>query len=348
MQRSRVCRKAVTLLFAFTCLAHEVQYRKVFGSPQRDASVTVFYNLYVPLGKKGEERDSRNRILAIVQEQLEMVQPDRRIYINSIGTPHLEIAVRNATILKHYTMGNEVTTLYDVWKYCRENEEQDVIYLHDKGSFHNTDGNNRLRRYVTEGATSGECARMSQLGCNFCVSRMSPLPHPHTSGNMWRAQCGYVAKLLDPQTFEGKMSSVPDKGIQAASCKGKQRYSAEHWILSHPDAVPCDVDPTRGFLFGHPGDSNNPPGKGHVLPPRGFSKVLSRAPRFNRTYYRDLAKTIQHNKKYIKKASHKCLVDAGLTVQERLQEYAQLFGPEVQPKDSWWGWKSLLNSSAQD
>ena len=271
-------------------------------------SFTTLY-LFVSSPKDSE------RVLGLVQKQLEMVQPDSHILVNSIGTP---LAIPNTISLKHVDKGDEVNTLYDIWNYCQDHRDSDVIYLHSKGSFHNTKENAALRTYITAGATSGECARMRQLGCNFCSSRMSPIPHPHTSGNMWRAQCSYVAKLPNPKTFEGEMKRVQFKG--PPWCGGKGRYSVEHWILSHPDAVPCDVDPSPDFLTGY-----------RPIPMPGGPQVLSRAPRFEASYYKEAS---------IKITTKGGLCgDSGLHVQHRLKEYEQLFGPSGKhPKESWWGW----------
>lgn len=285
------------------------QMQQSGGSSDRYDGATVFYNLFVSSPKDSE------RVLGLVQKQLEMVQPDSHILVNSIGTP---LAIPNTISLKHVDKGDEVNTLYDIWNYCQDHRDSDVIYLHSKGSFHNTKENAALRTYITAGATSGECARMRQLGCNFCSSRMSPIPHPHTSGNMWRAQCSYVAKLPNPKTFEGEMKRVQFKG--PPWCGGKGRYSVEHWILSHPDAVPCDVDPSPDFLTGY-----------RPIPMPGGPQVLSRAPRFAASYYKEAS---------IKITTKGGLCgDSGLHVQHRLKEYEQLFGPSGKhPKESWWGW----------
>lgn len=47
----------------------------------------------------------------------------------------------------------------------------------------------------------------------ICSSRMSPLPHPHTSGNMWLAKCDYISQLIDPKALsEGTLPKAMSDG----------------------------------------------------------------------------------------------------------------------------------------
>lgn len=51
-----------------------------------------------------------------------------------------------------------------------------VVYIHSKGSFHDSPQNARLRSYATAGAVSEECRQMP-AECNICSSRMTPIPY---------------------------------------------------------------------------------------------------------------------------------------------------------------------------
>ena len=76
------------------------------------------------------------------------------------------------------------------------------------------------------GALSKECAMMPEDTCNVCSSRFSPVPHPHTSGNMWLARCDYIKKLIDPLIFEAAMNSLDYDGGEAfLACDGRGRVS---------------------------------------------------------------------------------------------------------------------------
>ena len=135
-----------------------------------------------------------------------------------------------------------------------------------------------LRKFLTRGALSEECSNMPSF-CNFCSSRMSPLPHAHTSGNMWAARCEYVRKLMHPIQFEAKMA-ILYPGYVNNSCIGTGRYSAEHWIHSHPSARPCDLSNDR-FTWNYDN-----------IPTDDLEIKLEPAPRFEFMKY--VKKTVQH------------------------------------------------------
>ena len=137
----------------------------------------------------------------IVEEQLGLLDAelhDAHVSVTSIGH-RLSALPGNAFVKEHHDEGGEDLTLRSVWEYCNSNPHPSVkvVYLHSKGSFHPNESNHRLRSFVTQGALSKECANLP-AHCNICSSRMSPLPHPHTSGNMWLARCDYIARLIDP------------------------------------------------------------------------------------------------------------------------------------------------------
>ena len=119
-----------------------------------------------------------------------------QVFVRSTGKP---IQIENATILQHDDEGDESQTLGLLCQHCVENPSDTVVYLHSKGSFHAKEENNRLRRL------SEECAHVPDQ-CNICSSRFSPLPYPHTSGNMWVAKCVYVRKLINPNEFQQKIN----------------------------------------------------------------------------------------------------------------------------------------------
>ena len=85
--------------------------------------------------------------------------------------------------------------------------------------------------------------------CDVCSSHMSPLPHPHTPGNMWVGKCDYITKLIDP--FALKESKLPINFEQDTPCKGFGRHFFEHWIHSHPYVQPCDLYNEKRFKFGY-------------------------------------------------------------------------------------------------
>ena len=244
-------------------------------------NIPVFYNLFV----KNEE--DAPRVMDIVKEQFKKSLPGVHypIYVNSIGT-HLDFnsnygsgdgsdatntkplntTERPIEILGRYETADEHVTLKALWDYCvkPQNKHKKVVYLHSKGSFTNSQNNGKLRRFLTAGALSKECATIgsnaskkgtgNSYSCNMCSSRFSPVPHPHTSGNMWLAKCSYVKKLIDPEQFEAAMESLEhDDGEEFLACDGRGRYSAEHWVHSHPSVKPCDLYTDPSFTWNYDG-----------------------------------------------------------------------------------------------
>jgi hypothetical protein len=193
-------------------------------------SIPVFYNLYVA------NASETSRVLDIVSEQRSFLRPEHKpFFIQSMGK--VELKIPDTTVLGHRAKGTEMVSLHSLWNFCTHNTEiEKVVYLHSKGSSRASQANEDLRKFLTVGALSEECASVDPDTCNVCSSRFSPLPHPHTSGNMWLARCDYVRKLIDPYDFEERMheftSNCTAKGRE--SCDGRLRFSAEHWIHSHP------------------------------------------------------------------------------------------------------------------
>ena len=156
--------------------------------------------------------------------------------------------------------------MHDLWSFCRRkdtNQSQVVVYLHSKGSFHDSTGQKQLREYLTKGALSEECLTLPNQ-CNVCSTRISPLPHLHVPGIMWASRCDYVSRLVDPLAFEDAMTSymgraktLDQKCKQGSpACVGRDRFSYEHWVLSHPRAHPCDLDSNDAYIWGAPWGSS--------------------------------------------------------------------------------------------
>jgi hypothetical protein len=170
--------------------------------------------------------------------------------------------------------GDESLTLQTLHDHCNDHPEDLVTYIHDKGSFHNKPENVNFRRMLTQAVFSNECqANMTELGCNFCGARFSPIPHAHMPGNMWTAKCDYIKKLIRPDAFVAAMDAMVDHFVKAhevdpsiprpgsnkqpsyveillgshpishPSHTGIGRYAMEHWLGSHPSMLPCDVYP---------------------------------------------------------------------------------------------------------
>jgi hypothetical protein len=278
--------------------------------------ILVFYNLFVA-GTEDEER-----VQDIVNEQLAVLDPQLH-YINasitSLGHPLPRIP--DQMTREHIVEGgDEGETLHALWNYCRSNNNHDtkVVYLHSKGSFHPSEQNDKLRRFLTEGALSGECAHLPDT-CNVCSSRMSPLPHPHTPGNMWLARCDYVAKLVDP--FALKEKKLPKQYLHDNACHGYGRFFFEHWVHSHPSVSPCDLYAGNEYTWAYE----------HV-PRVPFRKNLQRAPRFEFNHY-------------VQMESSLCPLTPDAVLGRQVKDYKTIYN-SVALADSWWGWNFFTRASS--
>jgi len=285
-------------------------------------NIPVFYNLFI------KDTSDYVRVRHLVEEQFRKFESIHKpIYVNNIGVPldfnygdettgSLNTTENPVELLGNYESASESVTLKHIWSYCQEteNENQKVAYLHSKGSYTATVENGRLRRFITTGALSMECANMPKDMCNICASRFSPAPHPHTSGNMWLARCDYIKQLKDPDTFEQAMDSLGYTGGERyLACDGRGRYSAEHWVLSHPNVKPCDLFKDPRFTWNYDG-----------IPKVGeFRKNLELAkfPRFELGLY-------------LKTKIQVCPF-RGTSLSFRINEYKGLYNME--PPADWWG-----------
>ena len=272
----------------------------------------------------------------IVVEQLSYLRPEYHgeVFVNSIGFP---MPIPNTTLIAHHESGDEYLTLHSLWKYCGANPHNSVAYLHSKGSFHPSSKNDRLRKFITRATLSQECARIvrtkNDSTCNVCSNRFSPAPHPHNPGNMWLAHCGYVQTLIDPIQFEDRMNTVQWSTTYSSangtrekikeprkSCLGIGRYSAEHWINSHPSVKPCDVHPDLSYIAGYKGTPENAD---------QIEWDLKLGPRYNMTAFKHF---------YEKSASY--CAGWGTSLEDRLLEYDQLYSEA--PSSDWWGWSFFI------
>ncbi|KAL7540337.1 hypothetical protein ACHAXR_011541 [Thalassiosira sp. AJA248-18] len=300
-----------------------VQYSNTSAMIHHDApksKIHIFYNLFT---KSSEDEE---RVRRIVDEQfghIDATLHDTNVSITSIGHK-LSSIPNNSFIKEHYNEGGEDLTLHAVWQYCKANNHKHakVVYLHSKGSFHPNESNHRLRNFVTQGALSAECANLPDT-CNVCSSRMSPLPHPHTSGNMWLARCDYIAQLIDPLAL--KDGKLPNKFHEDNPCKGRGRYLGEHWVHSHPSVMPCDLYPGKEFTWAH-----------LRVPSGDLRKELRRAPRFRFDEYVLPGMCL---------SEHPETLSINDFVELRKQNYEMLYNI-TDLEESWWGWEFLQRSIA--
>jgi hypothetical protein len=340
---------AIASIFQSSLIISYKDYHPSNNNPSLPVTViinknrAVFYNIYIPDG------EHKQHALDIVKEQLGLKQKSKYLasvplYYTLIGnnaTDDIEtLCAPNSEChqLRYIPEGDEGLTLQSVYEYCTQHPLSQVTYIHNKGSFHRSDLNERFRALLNRGVFSDECQSISDSSdntCNVCASRFSSFPHFHMPGNMWTAQCSYVQHLIAPATnFADKMEDLFEWVLVAAAKDtdsssvvipqptykqysleypvGRKRFAYEHWVCSHPHLEPCDVY-SRRYTHGY-----------RDLPRSFWIPRLARAPRFNMS---DFLKTTTTRGEWF-------------CGQARLLEYEYLYG--LQPKPNHFLWKYYL------
>ena len=303
-----------------------------------DVPTILFYNIYTP-----QNENLTSHSLNIVNEQLEEREtsnhPYLPLYYFTFGKDIGDIQCENCHHLQHSVEGDEVWTLSILHKFCLENPEKNVAYFHNKGSFHSSKANDDLRHMLTKSVFSEECLLMknpknnktSPCNCNVCSARFSPLPHYHTSGNMWVTKCDYVSKLAPPNKFGEMMTeslrSAPPETFGNPAEKlshamvGRDRYASEHWVYSHPDVCPCDVYQGQ-FSWNYLNIPSN----------NNWTVELAQAPRFPR--FEDYLPNDESGRYVKKRAMNGIKEGSWYHLSGRLHEWKSLYDA-VPESDSW-------------
>jgi hypothetical protein len=258
---------------SFFTMSHD-SIRKQHSSSEKEQERAVFYNIFIPSPSDttGMQAGRLGSALEIVWEQLEQLSLSKHaknapIHYTLIGhnsTDDIQNKCGPQCRLSQYAQeGDESLTLQSLWEYCQDHPSTLVTYIHNKGSFHPSEENTRLRTMLTKSVFSDQCQGISvgnehgHPQCDACSARFSPFPQWRMSGNMWTAQCSYVQNLHAPRAFESKMKAVIDFArsdnkdeaaprpseymIKKEWLVSSGRFALEHWIGSHPDIRPCDV-----------------------------------------------------------------------------------------------------------
>ena len=247
---------ALTLLALLVGALHFQALRALVRRAVRPApAVHAFYNLFWSEAAP-----------AIAEEQLSLLSRSgvriERLHVYGIGEdlrqlPQIE---QWAAFPVQYDQlapaGTESITLKGLHEFCKAQtaagKRAIVLYLHPKGSFH-ARGTNLLYRKAMNHFVLRDpfpCLQALQSGrCDVCGMRYSREPHSHFPGNMWWADCAYVARLYAPDAPRRELAGVD----LPESCVGVNRFAHEHWIGSHPLLRPCDClpfSPDRFYWYG--------------------------------------------------------------------------------------------------
>jgi hypothetical protein len=141
----------------------------------------IFYNIYVPPTK------DLSHVEQILREQLTQrnwTSPNDTILYTLIGNNNLKQTIDamcqpNCHLRQHLPNGgDERDTLQALWDYCHNiitppsksdsiPEDTLVTYIHDKGSFHPTESNEKSRRMGTKAAL--ECRNLMPNNPRYCT-----------------------------------------------------------------------------------------------------------------------------------------------------------------------------------
>ncbi len=235
--------------------------------------------------------------------------------------------------------GWEPDTLHLLHDHCLQHPKDVVLYLHTKGLFHQTPENEIQRKDQTRSLSSFAClqsmrgaheksgiwetinasgAPLSGLRGNACGMRFSPSPHFHFPGNMFWARCDYVQNLMDPIPFEPKMTMMQEYVYPGAwfkktpSALGIERFSAEHWIGSHPSLRAVDLMPGNA-------------GKDGSFFNAGYAELPETAHSWDPTPSL-IPRSDVNPEEYVKTGFFQIMLQHGVYVDTRIKEYTDLYG----------------------
>ena len=144
---------------------------------------------------------------------------------------HLKISTKDA---------NEENTIKKLYHFCHHHSKANVLYFHDKGSYHTNRWNEEFRHNLNCYTLTPGCISALKKGFDTCGMRATPLPFIHYSGNFWWARCDYIKKLIDPMSFYTNETFVRLTNRLNPCVNNGLRYFAEAWVGSHPDIKPAD------------------------------------------------------------------------------------------------------------
>ena len=243
--------------------------------------LAIFYHIFVPPDDHGA-KNARDIIYQQIHELGQALSktpnfPSSPLYYTSVGKEIQEDfmnlicqsypeQIRSCHRLKHIVTGFEEHTLQELFLHCQEHQDHRVIYLHTKGSYHASAGQNRWRRHLTDAVASPECVvKAVYEDCDLCGLLFRTRPTHHFTGNIFNAKCSYIRRLIAPLEFEARMNSVfdgarrlVDNGTLTSTLFdisipwniGIKRYAMEHWHGSHPSSeIICDVATNPDIRF---------------------------------------------------------------------------------------------------
>jgi hypothetical protein len=174
---------------AFLDASENRQSSSIFSvqDPSTSPPFAIFYNVYIP---DKLDKEALGQTLAIVDDQMAQVGASYaasyknkpvNVFFNTVGKRGVlnnEYMARvcsdrsnmRCMRMDHYDEGYEDLTLQRVYDYCQTHQEpgQQIIYMHNKGSFHPGGQNHWWRRHMTLAVTDKKCLNPANNTCNTC------------------------------------------------------------------------------------------------------------------------------------------------------------------------------------
>jgi hypothetical protein len=187
--------------------------------------------VFIPLDQ-GEEGVQKS--LEIVKEQMDFIGSSYvasydggkpvTVFYKTIGKHgalnttymHQVCSERNKFVcqhVQHHHEGFEELTLQSLYEYCQYESGPDtrVVYMHNKGSFHSREGQNRRwRSHMMMAVTSELCLKPPDGSCNVCGLMFYDVWALIFPGNFWTAKCSYIQELIPPNRFNESMTKMFD------------------------------------------------------------------------------------------------------------------------------------------
>lgn len=247
---------------------HNMRRRWSFENVAQHQETALFFHIYL---------DPTNITFSeeIVNEQIQQIgdsylvtggtlKDGLTVYFNTVGNfdvdsigfkQKMQAKCRDVNIVcihkGHYNSAWEEVTLQDAYQFCLEHPTRNIIYVHNKGSFHtyDTDLQGNWRKHMIRAVTGELCLRHMNE-CSTCGLHFQPTWTPFYPGNFFVGRCDYVNLLIMPMEFQNRTASMllerPAEMIgsiyeEKDDRRGEGRFANEHWIGSHPSIFPCHV-----------------------------------------------------------------------------------------------------------
>jgi hypothetical protein len=158
----------------------------------------------------------------IVDEIMSYINPTNfsRIIANIAGEqivklPDMVEVIPDRSILTDF----EFSTLELIRRYCIDNEDANILYIHTKGAANTNVCIDEWRQYMLHFNLSNVCNIESVLkSSSACGVDLVDEPVPHFSGNFWWATARHINSLKHPRDVDGVFS---------------ERHKCEFWICSN-------------------------------------------------------------------------------------------------------------------